>query len=43
MRVLTELCQHVGNIISIDDAVTVPVENLESVPQRADLGGLQLG
>lgn len=41
--VRTELGQHIGNIIPIDNAVAVPVQNLESIPQRADLGGLQLG
>jgi len=34
---LTELAQHIGNILPIHDAVAVAVQDLKAFPQRPDL------
>lgn len=41
-RKRTKLSEHVGHILSIDNAVTISVQNLKSISQSPDLSRLKL-
>lgn len=38
----TKLAEHVGHILSIDNAVAISVQNLKSISQSPDLSRLKL-
>lgn len=42
MSLHTELIQHIGDVLSIDGSIAVPVQYLEPLTQRPYLRGLQL-
>lgn len=32
MHILTELAEHVGDVFAVDNAIAIPIQNLEAIP-----------